>query len=319
MEDGVVELVDRVAHRLKVRDLRLLDTVVQSRSMAKAALRLNISQPAVSKAIAELEHVLGVRLVDRSRQGIEPTEYGRVLLDCGTAVLEDLRQGVQRIEFLADPTAGEVRIGCHPYLAVSFVSPLIDRIVRRYPRITFRLVIEEAEKLQHELIARNVDFLITRQWSQIDDERLSFEFLFDESFVVVVGAQNHWVRRRRVALPDLMDEPWVLPPPESQFGMAVTEAFRSWGLDYPRATVLTVPPEVRMSLLATGRFLTIFPASVLRFPTRRQELKILSVELPIRRFLSGIVTLAKRTIPPAASLFIENARELAKSVLASRR
>src|SRR5882724_5423138 len=116
MQEGAMELIDRVAYRLKLRDLRLLDTVVRLRSMAKAAARLNISQPAVSKAIAELEHVIGVRLVDRSRQGIEPTEYGRALLDCGVAVFDDLRQGIKNIEFLANPTAGEVRIGSTVFL-----------------------------------------------------------------------------------------------------------------------------------------------------------------------------------------------------------
>lgn len=110
-----MELLDRVAYRLKLRDLRLLSAVVRLRSMAKAGIQLNISQPAVSKAIGELEHVLGVRLVDRSRQGIEPTEYGRALVDCGVAVFDDLRQGVKKIEFLTDPTVGEVRIGCHPF------------------------------------------------------------------------------------------------------------------------------------------------------------------------------------------------------------
>src|SRR5262245_10448773 len=98
-----MELIDRVAHRLKLRDLRLLDAVVRSRSMAKAATQLNISQPAVSKAISELENLLGVRLLDRNRQGIVPTAYGRALLDCGVAIFDDLSQGVKKIEFLADP------------------------------------------------------------------------------------------------------------------------------------------------------------------------------------------------------------------------
>jgi DNA-binding transcriptional LysR family regulator len=314
-----VELIDRVAYRLKLRDLRLLDVVVRSGSMAQAALQLNISQPAVSKAIAELEHVLGIRLVDRSRQGIEPTVYGRVLLDCGVAVFDELRQAVQKIEFLVDPSAGEVRIGCHPFLAASFVSAVVDRVAQRYPRIVFRLEIAEAEKLQHELSERNVDFIISRRWTQIADERMSFEFLFDESFVVVTGAQNPWVRRRRIALSELMDEPWVLPPPESGFGLAVAQSFRSCGLDYPRATVVTTPPEVRISLLATGRYLTIFPASALRFPTRRAELKVLPVELPIARVPSGIVTLNNRTLSPVALLFVEGARELAKTPQTRRR
>ena len=81
-----------------------------------------------------------MRLLDRNRQGVEPTEYGRALLDGGVAVFDDLRQAVKNIEFLADPTAGEVRIGCTPFLAASFVSAVVDRLSRRYPRIVFHLV-----------------------------------------------------------------------------------------------------------------------------------------------------------------------------------
>src|SRR5229473_92819 len=106
-----MQLSDRIGRRMKLQDLHILMTVMQSGSMGKAAQRLNISQPAISRSIAELEHALGVRLLDRHRQGIEPTEYGRALLDCGVAVFDDLRQGVKNIEVLADPTVGEVRIG----------------------------------------------------------------------------------------------------------------------------------------------------------------------------------------------------------------
>ena len=85
------------------------------------------------------------------------------------------------------------------------------------------------------------------------------------------------------SLPSWSNESWVLPPPESVIGSVVMEAFRASGLDYPRTTVVTDSPEVRISLLATGRFLTIFPASALRFPTRRPEIKVLPVELPMAR------------------------------------
>src|SRR6266853_2125778 len=109
-----MQLSDRIGRRMKLQDLHVLMTVMQAGSMGKAAQRLNISQPAISRSIAELEHALGVRLLDRHPQGIEPTEYGRALLNCGVAVFDDLRQGVKTIEFLADPEAGEVRIGCNP-------------------------------------------------------------------------------------------------------------------------------------------------------------------------------------------------------------
>src|SRR4051812_21576687 len=117
-----MQLSDRIGRSMKLHDLHVLMAVVQAGSMNKAAVLLNTTQPAVSKSIAELERSLGVRLFDRNAHGVEPTAYGRVLLDGGTAVFDDLRQAVRNIEFLADPAAGEVRIGSTPSLAPSFVA-----------------------------------------------------------------------------------------------------------------------------------------------------------------------------------------------------
>src|SRR4249920_3054979 len=117
-----MRLSDRIGCRMKLRDLHVLMAVVQTGSMSKAAALLNTGQSAISRSIAELEHALNVRLLDRGRQGVKPTEYGRALLDGGTAVFDDLRQTVRNIEFLADPTTGEVRIGCNPFLAPTFIS-----------------------------------------------------------------------------------------------------------------------------------------------------------------------------------------------------
>jgi DNA-binding transcriptional LysR family regulator len=101
---------DRIGRRMKLHDLHVLMAVVQAGGMGKAARRLNTSQSAISRSIGELELAFGVRLLDRSRQGVEPTQYGRALLGCGAAVFDELRQGVKSIEFLADPTAGEIRV-----------------------------------------------------------------------------------------------------------------------------------------------------------------------------------------------------------------
>jgi len=297
---------------MKLQDLHVLMTVVQAGSMGKAAQILNTTQPNISRSIGELEQALGVRLLDRHRQGIEPTEYGHALLDCGVAVFDDLRQGVKNIAFLADPTAGELRIGTTTFLAASFVSALVDRLSRRYPRIVFHLVTGYTETLHRELAERNVDLLIIRGSGPIADPRYDFEFLFDDSYVVVAGPQNQWVRRRRIEIAELVNELWVLPPPDSVIGSIVTDAFRASGLDYPRVSVVTDCPHMRISLLATGRFVTIFPASAFRFLTKRSELKILPVELPTALRPNGIVTLKNRALSPVAKLFMDCAREVAK-------
>lgn len=297
---------------MKLHDLHVLMAVAQAGSMGKAALLLNTTQPNISRSIAELERAFGVRLLDRHRRGIEPTECGRALLDCGTAAFDELRRGVKSIEFLADPTAGEVRIGSTAFLAASFVSTLIDRLSRHHPRIKFQLVTGYVETLHRELSERKVDLLILRSGGPIADERLNFEFLFEDRYVVAAGAKNKWTRRRNIQLSDLAEERWVLPPRESVIGSIISQAFRANGFEYPRATVVTDSPHMRVSLLETGRFITVFPASALKFLIRGAALKALSVELPAARRPNGMVTIKDRAVSPVVRLVMDSARELAK-------
>ena len=130
-----MQWVDRIGSRLKLRDLHILLTVVQHGSMAKAAAALAISQPAVSKAIADMEHTFGLRLLDRSRSGIEPTAYGRALVMRGQAVFDELKYGVEELAFLADPTVGDLRIGSTESIAAGFLPAVIERFSREQPRV----------------------------------------------------------------------------------------------------------------------------------------------------------------------------------------
>jgi DNA-binding transcriptional LysR family regulator len=317
MGDADMQLSERLGRQMKLRELNVFMTVVQAGSMGKAARRLNTGQPAVSRAIADLEHTLGVRLLDRDRQGVEPTPYGRALLDCGVAVFDDLRRGVRDLEFLADPAAGEVRIGCNPFLAAGFVSAVVDRLSRRYPRMAFHLVTEGTETLYRRLNERDVDFLIAILRAPIANERLELETLYEDPLIVAAGAQSPWARRRRIALSELVNEPWVLAPPETTITSLFNQAFLANGLQRPRATVVAFPPEVRISLLTTGRFLSVFPASVLKFFSRRAEVKILPVELRVTGLPNGIVTLKNRTLDSASQRFIQAAREVGRSFAAA--
>jgi len=312
-------LSDRIGRRMKLQDLHVLMAVVQVGSMRKAAALLNTTQPSVSRSIAELEAAVGVRLLDRNPEGVALTEYGSALLDGGKAMFDDLRQAVKKIEFLADPEAGEVRIVSGHHHAASFVFVVVERLARRHPRMVFHLTSENTtELLESDLYARNVDLLIGRKWGSISDDRLGFEHLFDDPNFVVAGTQHPLARRRRIDAAELSNESWVLPPPGSQAGAAAVEAFRISGLDYPRATVFAILPEVRIRLLATGRFLTIFPNSVLASSKLHSIVKVLPVKMTLPHIPTGIVTLKSRTLSPAARLFIEQARDVAKSLAANK-
>jgi len=307
-----LDWADRIGRRIKLRDLHILLAVVQCKSMAKAAEHLAISKPVISKTIADLEKALGVRLLERDRYGAEPTPYGAALLKRGLTVFDELRQSVKDIEFLADPTAGDIRIGCNPMLATGFVTAVVERLSRFWPRIVFHVVARSGEMLLSELTERNVDFLVARRLGALSDDQLDFELLFNERDVVVAGSQNPLVRRRKIEVAELMNEAWVLPPPDNIVGAVALKAFRARGLDYPRTTVLSDAPHVRMALVETGRFLSIFPASALRFPPDHPRIKELPTDLRLARMPVGIVTLKNRTVGPGARLFMEHAREIAR-------
>ena len=146
--DAAMQLSDRIGRRMKLHDLHVLMAVVQAGSMSKAAQLLHTTQPAVSRSIADLEHTIGVRLLDRGRHGVEPTDYGRALLDGGTAMFDDLRQAVKNIEFLADPTVGEIRVGTHDPMVVGLLPAIFERLHRKYPGISIHVtpIVPSAEQ-----------------------------------------------------------------------------------------------------------------------------------------------------------------------------
>ena len=136
---------------------------LQSRAVWRKRQPTSPSQPSVSKAIADVEHVLGLRLFDRGPRGIEPTIYGRAPVNCGTAVFDELRQGVKQLEFLVDPTAGELRVGCNETLAAGFVSAVVEQLSRQYPRVAVHVVPANREVLlARELPQRTIDLALHR-------------------------------------------------------------------------------------------------------------------------------------------------------------
>lgn len=305
-----------IGRRLKLRDLYILMTVVEAGSMGKAAARLNMSQPAISTAIADLERTLGRQLLNRSRQGAEPTPYGQALIKRGVAVFDELKAGVNDLEHLADPTAGEVRIGI-PAHATGFIAAIIDRLSRQHPRLAFRVTIADTAASSQAVEERKVDLVFVHFIRPIAENRVNVEILCQDPHVVAVAADSPWTRRRKLRLADLMNEPWAMPVPDSPLGSMVANAFHAAGLEVP-ATTVVAPLPVRYPLLATGRFLTMVPRFALAFPAQHPPLKALPIELPTTRRPFGIITLKNRAMSAAALHFVERAREVVKPLASGK-
>jgi DNA-binding transcriptional LysR family regulator len=300
-----------VGSRLKLQHLKIVMAVAEWGSMQKAAKHLAISQPVVSKMIADLEDILGVRLFDRSPQGVELTAYGRALLKRSLAIFDDLRTGVDEIKFMADPAAGQLRFGSTEPLIAGFGAAIMERVWRQYPRVDFRVVqADSATLIGHELPERRIELAVVPLLSVPDNDELETAILFQDRLRVVVGTTSRWASRRRVTLAELIEEPWCLAP--SPLGSLVNEGFRTAGLKAPRIAVTTTTSHLLFRLLESGRFVGHFGDSLLSFYVNRFALKKLPVELPIRPFVVAIITMKNRTVSPVAQLFIDYAREVAK-------
>lgn len=302
-----------IRRRLKLRDLDTLTVVVQCGSMAKAAVQLGVSQPAVSNAVAELERTLKSRLLDRTPQGVEPTPYGQALLTWASAAFDDLRQGVRAIEFLSDPAAGELRIGATEPMLGGFLAAVVMRLGRRYPRVRFEIAQPvSAAQQRRELRERRLDLVIGRVSPDDGADDLLTETLFDEPWVIVAGPNNPLLRRRRLGLADLMEERWTLPPTDTVVGAHLTQAFRTAGLDRPRAAVTCASLQMHHALMLGASFLAVFPRSWLRFSPERRTVRELPVKLPGSPPPVGLMAVKGRMLSPVAEIFLSYARDLAK-------
>lgn len=308
-----MEWSDRIGRRIRLRDLHILLAVVQQGSIARAAKHLAVSQPVVSKVIADMERMLGVRLLDRDRHGAEPTIYGNELLKHGLVVFDELRQSVEAIEFLSDPTAGELSIGSTNAMAAGLLPVVISLLHRRHPRLAFHVLqASSVAALYRELRERNVDLILGRTLMPFLENGLSAEALFNDSLLVVAGSRNKWVGRRKVGLADLIHEPWILPPMDTTGEAMVSETFRAFGLECPRRGVVCTSIQMHDALLESGPYLSMRPASTVRFRGKHPSIKALPIKLPILPEPMGIITLKARTISPVARLFIEGVRQVAK-------
>jgi DNA-binding transcriptional LysR family regulator len=168
-----------------------------------------------------------------------------------------------------------------------------------------------------ELRERKVDLVLGRMSTPIVADDLNVEMLFDESIVVVTSAQSKWTNRAEIDLADLSNEPWILAPSPNMARELVENAFRRKGLEPPQPKVTTYSIQLRLQLLASGKYLTVFTDSTVRHSADRWSLKIVPIDLGPRLPVVA-VTLKHRTLPPAAELFIDEVRMATKALRKAR-
>jgi DNA-binding transcriptional LysR family regulator len=313
----------QLSRRVKLRELDVFIAVAQRGSMARAAADLGITQPAVSEMMGNLEQALAVRLLDRSSRGVTPTIYGQVLLRGGRAAMDDLRQSIQEMRFLADPTAGDVRVGC-PETVAMLLPPIVKRLSKTHPRVLVHVSDVVAPTLDvPQLRDRSLDLALVRfggspqQHPFADD--LKVEILFNDELVIVAGKSSRWARDRKINLEKLVDAQWILPPLTTSNSRTVFEAFHDRGLPSPKVSIATFSLHLRTSMLGDGTHVSVLPRSLLQVGGDHFSLRALPIKLPRHDFPLAIVTLKNRMLNPVVQLFTNYARDGLRAVASAHR
>lgn len=295
--------------RIRLRDLETLAAVVHSGSMRKAAESIHMSQPAVSRAVRELENALGVRLLQRGPGGAEATPFADAVLRRSRAVFDELQTCLRELAEIADPGTGHVLLGAGETLHAGLIPSTISTVLRTNPRMQFTLESGQAPDLINVFLrSRLIDFVVARPTSPLAAE-FAGEPLFHERMLVAVSKRHPLARRRKLALADLVDERWILSRSESGADSPLASSFVRAGLELPARRIESGSLGSRYVLLESGRFITLIPHSLQLFNQPRDAFRVLPIELPVWNTPVMIITVRGRVLSPAAEAFLTHLRD----------
>lgn len=282
--------------------------------MAKASERLALSQPAISKAISDMERTLAAPLLERSSRGVELTECGRLVIEHARVIFDEIRQSVSGIEQLSDPARGLIKIGTtEPIMGVA--AEIINEVARRYPRISYEVTVSDTDTLVRELRERTFDVVLTRWAPASAADDLAVQVLFKSPFVVMVERHHPLLRRKKLNLGDLMQEQWTFSPSDTFAGRMMIDLFRRRKLPFPQTVVTSNSVFMRLSLVASGRFLTVLPEQLLRYRSNSTWLRALDIDLGDSSQPTASITLKRRRTGGPLTLFKQIGPEVCKAMV----
>ncbi len=308
----------RLPSRLKTRQLTLLMHLDDRRSILGAAEAANMSQPAASKLLAELEDTLGVALFVRHARGVEPTWYGEVLLRHARNALLELRQAQEEIADLKAGLTGHASLGTVVTSATGLVPMAVAELKARSPRLLINIEMDFSEVLVRQLLEGKFDIVVARIHHPERLADLIFEPFGEEPHAMYARADHPLGRKRGLALKHLVGQSWVLPPRGNVLRDRLTVLFLAERLELPKEVVETASLPVIISLLQMSEMVSALPSDVVRPYCESGVLRELPIRLDLRLGEAGIITRREQELSPGA-LAMRNALRTVAARLYPRR
>lgn len=288
--------------RLRTRHLMLLIAIAEEGNIHKAAQKMNMSQPAASRLLSDVEDIIGAELFDRLHRGVSANLYGEVVIRHARNALGSLSDAASEIEQLKSGMSGQVIVGSIEGPATGFVPRAIAQVVRRHPIIRVQMLVQTNDQLLDALEDGKLDLMVGSLRERGDNASFAYESLPDEPACAVVRPYHPLLQRHELDLQDLADFPWIVPPAGNDNRRRFDLMFLDEGVACPRQVTEAVSTLMITRLVEETDHLAVLPRDVAEYYAEREQLSILPVRLACKLESCGIITGKRRPLSPAARL-----------------
>jgi len=300
--------------RLKTRQLLLLVALAEEGNIHRAAQVLNMSQPAASKLLKDLEDVLEVPLFERLPRGMRPTWYGETMIRHARVALASLNQAHDELQAAKAGQFGQVSIGAITSPALVVLPEAVKMVKTNHPDLRVSLQIETSDVLIEKLNQNKLDILVARLFAQHDKSDLRYEVLTEEPISVVARPGHPMLESKDLQLKDMADAGWIVPPAGSVLRHRFELMFQELGLRAPVNLIETGALLFTTKMLQQTDMLSVLSTDVSHYYATHGLLSILPIDLPCQMEAFGIITRRDRLLSPAAEVMLCAIRVAAQTV-----
>ena len=300
--------------RLKTRQLLLLVALAEEGNIHRASQVLNMTQPAASKLLKDLEDVLEVSLFDRLPRGMRPTWYGETMIRHARVALASLNQAHDELQAAKSGQYGQVSVGAITSPGLMLLPEAVQRVKANHPDLRVSLQIETSDVLIEKLSQNKLEILVARLFAQHDKSELRYEPLTEEPISLVARVGHPLLQASGLTLNDFADVGWIVPPAGSVLRHRFELMFQEIGLRAPVNLIETGALLFTTKMLQKSDMLSVLATDVARYYEAYGLMSVLPIELPCQMEAFGIITRRDRLLSPAAEVMLRAIRATAQEV-----
>ncbi len=309
-----IKLERWITRKLRLKHFELIGEVYDARSILKASRRLSLTQPAVTKAVRDVETALDLRLFERTNRGLEPTAYGEIVARHAKILLTELRHTAEELENVRAGYSGHVAVGTLLAASANLLPSAIALLKKERPGVAITVIEGTYDLLMPSLLASDIDMVLGRLPVEGRRGGLAYEELYAEATCLVVRARHPLVARKPLELIDLVNEAWLLPLPETTLRRQVEKTFIDNKAPFPRNIIESMSMLTNRALLQRSDCIGVMPYHVALGDVEHGVLAILPVNLSSIQSSVGVITRSPNNQAPAANALLKCLREVGQEL-----